>query len=60
MSRQKKIDEELWEDAGEDLISDHVVERFFAQHETDSTDARRHHPPNRPRRRGAPRADSED
>lgn len=33
MTRQRKIDEELWEDGDEALSSDHVVERFYSQHE---------------------------
>lgn len=36
MNRQRKIDEELWEDGAEELSSDHVVERFFSQHEHDA------------------------
>lgn len=35
MNRQRKIDEELWEDGAEKLSADHVVERFFSQHEHD-------------------------
>lgn len=35
MNRQRKIDEELWEDSDEKLSSDHVVERFFSMHEHD-------------------------
>lgn len=41
MSRQRKIDEELWEDSDEELSADHVVERFFAQSERGSHEAPR-------------------
>ena len=41
MTRQRKIDEELWEDSEEKLSSDHVVERFFSQHERDAAEAER-------------------
>jgi hypothetical protein len=44
MNRQRKIDEELWEDGNDDLSSDHVVERFFSQHER----ADAHEPVRRP------------
>lgn len=33
MTRQRRIDEELWEEGDEELSADHVVERFFSQHE---------------------------
>lgn len=55
MTRQRKIDEELWEDGEEKLSADHVVERFFSQHERDATDAaRKAHVGTRPKRRHAP------
>jgi hypothetical protein len=41
MTRQRKIDEELWEDGEEKLSGDHVVERFFSQHEHDAAEAAR-------------------
>ena len=54
MTRQRKIDEELWEDSDEKLSSDHVVERFFSQHQRDAHDAhdihRKGHSAARPRR----------
>ena len=57
MNRQRKLDEELWEDSEEKLSADHVVERFFSQHERDGADAlRKAHTVPRPRRRaGLPR-----
>lgn len=55
MTRQRKIDEELWEDGTEKLSSDHVVERFFSRHEHDDTEAgRRSHAAPRPKRRPTP------
>ncbi len=56
MNRPRKIDEELWEDGEEKLSSDHVVERFYAQHEhdDDSEPPRRNRPGVRPRRREEP------
>ena len=54
MTRQRKIDEELWEDSEEKLSSDHVVERFFSQHEREGIDAaRKGHASLRPKRRPA-------
>ncbi len=63
MNRQRKIDEELWEDGEEELSSDHVVERFFSQHErADAHEAtRKGRPVSRPKRRAAASApDGED
>ena len=61
MTRQRKIDEELWEDSEEKLSSDHVVERFFSQHELDGADAaRKGHAGPRPKRRPALRPDAEE
>jgi hypothetical protein len=56
MTRKRKLDEELWEDGEEQLSADHVVERFFSQHEHDDPeDQRRLHPAGaRPKRRAAP------
>lgn len=53
MNRQRKIDEELWEESDEKLSSDHVVERFFSQHEHDTDDEvpRRSRPGGRSRRK---------
>jgi hypothetical protein len=53
MSRQRKIDEDLWEDSEEKLSSDHVVERFFSQHEREAAHeaARKARPGARPKRR---------
>lgn len=52
MTRQRKIEEELWDDSAEKLSSDHVVERFFSQHARDASDAaRRLRPGAKPRRR---------
>jgi len=61
MNRQRKIDEELWEDSEEELSSDHVVERFFSQHERAGADApRRGQPGPRPKRRAPQQAESEE
>lgn len=61
MSRQRKIDEELWEDGEEKLSADHVVERFFSQHERDGAEAaRKGHAVPRPRRRAALPREAED
>ena len=61
MTRQRKIDEELWEDSEEKLSADHVVERFFSQHERDGADAaRKGHTGPRPRRRPALPREAED
>jgi hypothetical protein len=56
MNRQRKIDEDLWEDSEEKLSSDHVVERFFSQHErADAHDsARKGRPGAKARRRPQP------
>lgn len=51
MNRQRKIDEELWEDGDEALSSDHVVERFFSQHERADAHEPVRRPGARPRRR---------
>ena len=52
MPRQRKIDEELWEDSEEELSSDHVVERFFSQHERDGAETtRKGHVGTKPKRR---------
>lgn len=51
MNRQRKLDEELWEDSDEELSSDHVVERFFSRHEHDADDEA----PRRSRQGGRPR-----
>jgi len=52
VNRRRKRDEEAWEDDAGELSADHVVERFFAQHEHDDPEpARRPHPGPRPRRR---------
>ena len=54
-TRQRKIDEELWEDSEEKLSSDHVIERFFSQHEREGNEAaRKAHPSPRPKRRALP------
>ncbi len=54
MTRQRKIEEKLWEDSEEKLSSDHVVERFFSQHERDSADsARKGHAAPRVKRRSS-------
>ena len=61
MTRPRKIDEELWEDSEEKLSSDHVVERFYSQHERDGADAaRKGHVVPRPRRRAALPPEAED
>lgn len=61
MSRQRKIVEELWEDDEETLSSDHVVERFFSQHEREVAEAaRKSHAGPRHRRRLAPPPRAED
>lgn len=62
MSRPHKIDEELWEDGEEALSSDHVVERFFSQHERDTeTDGlRRSRPDGRPRRKAPASSKNEE
>jgi hypothetical protein len=62
MNRQRKIDEELWEDGDEQLSSDHVVERFFSQHEhAAGFDApRKTRPGTRAKRRSALAADSDE
>jgi hypothetical protein len=61
MTRQRKIDEELWEDSEEELSSDHVVERFFSQHERDSADAaRKSHASPKPKRRPAGPPEAEE
>jgi len=62
MNRQRKIDEDLWDDGDEKLSSDHVVERFFAQHEHDADDAAHGKVPGtaRPRRRPARQADADE
>jgi hypothetical protein len=61
MPRQRKIDEELWEDSEEELSSDHVVERFFSQHEHDAAQsARKGHVSAKPKRRAAVRAETDD
>jgi hypothetical protein len=55
MNRTRKIDEALWEDSDEALSADHVVERFFSQHERDGIDPTRRSPaPPRTRRRPPP------
>ncbi|MBM4196854.1 MAG: hypothetical protein FJ197_07115 [Gammaproteobacteria bacterium] len=60
MSRPRKIDESLWEDSDEALAKDHVVERFFSQHERDDVEPVRRAPvPSRNRRR-LPPADRDD
>jgi hypothetical protein len=33
MTRNRKLDENLWDEADESLSSDHVIERFFSQRE---------------------------
>ncbi len=61
MNRQRKIDEELWEDSDEKLSSDHIVERFFAQHPHGTHDAeRKGHLPARPRRRSDSRPEADE
>jgi len=61
MTRQRKIDEELWEDGEEKLSSDHVVERFFSQHEHDRAEAaRRGHAGPRPKRKSASPPEAEE
>lgn len=62
MNRQRKIDQDLWDDDEEKLSSDHVVERFFAQHEHDAVDAAHGKAPGplRPRRRSARQADADE
>lgn len=55
MSRPRKLDEQLWEDSEEELSADHVVERYFAQHErTDDEAPRKAHAPPRAKRRQSP------
>jgi hypothetical protein len=55
MSRPRKIDEELWEDADEALSADHVVERFYSQHERDDAEAdRKSQGSLRPKKRAVP------
>jgi hypothetical protein len=60
MTRQRKIDEELWEDGEEKLSSDHVVERFFSQHERDGVEAARKGAGPRPKRRPAQPPEAEE
>jgi len=60
MTRQRKIDEELWEDSDETLSKNHVIERFFAQHERGAHDPQRRPPPGVKPRRRPERADGED
>ncbi len=61
MNRKRRIDEELWEDGDEELSSDHVVERFYAQHEHDDDESpRRVRPGARPRRRAELPPDSDE
>ena len=56
MTRPRKLDEQLWEDSEEELSADHVVERFFSQHERAGEDAARkpHAPPRAKRRTASP------
>lgn len=55
MARKHRLDEELWEDGEEKLSADHVVERFFSQHEAPGHEAqRRPHPAPRSRRHATP------
>lgn len=52
MTRQRKLDEQLWEDSEEELSADHVVERFFSQHERAGPEAsRKGHVTPKPKRR---------
>ena len=62
MNRQRKMDETLWDDGEEPLSADHVVERFFAQHERDAVGDPRHRGADTPRlkRRPARPAGAED
>lgn len=62
MNRQRKIDEELWEDSEAELSSDHVVERFFSQHEREAAHeaARKGRPGTRPKRRTQPLAEADE
>jgi hypothetical protein len=61
MPRQRKIDEELWEDGEEELSSDHVVERFFSQHERDGLESsRKGHVGAKPKRRPPLRPETDD
>jgi hypothetical protein len=62
MSRQRKIDEDLWEDTEETLSSDHVVERFFSQHEREAAHegTRKVRPGARTRRRVPVASDSDE
>jgi hypothetical protein len=56
MTRPRKLDEQLWEDSEEALSADHVVERYFAQHERtgDEVPRKPHAPPRAKRRPGSP------
>lgn len=62
MNRQRRIDEELWEDSEEELSSDHVVERFFSQHERDADQdaVRKGRHGGRPKRRPAPGGEADE
>jgi hypothetical protein len=61
MTRPRKLEEQLWEDAEEELSADHVVERFFSQHErADDETPRKPHAPLRARHRPAAPRDAED
>ncbi len=62
MNRQRKIDEDLWDDGDEEVSSDHVVERFFSRREREPADVAHGKPPGtpRPRRRPARSPDTEE
>jgi hypothetical protein len=62
MTRQRKIDEDLWEDAEEELSSDHVVERFFSQREREAAHeaARKGRPGTRGKRKTQAPAEKDD
>jgi len=61
VGRQRRIDDQLWEEGEEALSSDHVVERFFSQHERDDPEpARKAHAGARPKRRTSAPPNSED
>ncbi|MCC7259018.1 MAG: hypothetical protein IT486_11675 [Gammaproteobacteria bacterium] len=61
MTRQRKIDEDLWEDGDEKLSSDHVVERFYSQREREDAEAaRRSHPVARPKHRPTPGSNADE
>lgn len=61
MTRPRKLDEQLWEDSEEELSSDHVVERYFSQHERAGQEApRKPHVAAKPKRRASAQPDGDE